>query len=263
MPPNTKQRPGDRPAGRFGTAAGKAAGKAATGKAGKGGRTGSSVVGKGRKAIKPVRAPRPWGLIALGTLVALVAGGIIGYPAYQAWDAGKPFGERRVQQIEGMTNFRAQKEIPVGDHVAGKVTYPQTPPVGGKHNSAWQNCQGDIYPQQIANEHAVHSMEHGAVWVAYRPDLPKAQVDELAKKVKGQDYLLMSPYPGLSSPIMLQAWGFQLPVDTASDKRIDKFIKVYRQSSSVEPGATCSQGVTATGTTPQVQPQQPQQPPQQ
>jgi len=242
MPPNTKQRPGGRPAGKGGGT----------------GRTGSSVVGKGRKAIKPVKAPRPWGLIALGLLVALVAGGIIGYPAYQAWDAGKPFGERRAQQIDGVTNFRAKSEIPSGQHVTGKVTYPQTPPVGGQHNGAWQNCQGDVYPKQIANEHAVHSLEHGAVWVTYRPDLPKAQVDELAKKVQGKDYLLMSPYPGLSAPVVLQAWGFQLKVDSASDPRVDKFIKIYRQAASVEPGATCAQGVTATGTEPQAAPQAPQ-----
>ena len=62
--------------------------------------------------------------------------------------------------------------------------------------------------------------------------------------------MLMSPYPGLSSPIALQAWGFQLKVKKASDKRIDDFIVQFRNNARVEQGATCSQGLTQTGTTP-------------
>jgi hypothetical protein len=109
----------------------------------------------------------------------------------------------------------------------------------------------DLYTAPIDNEHAVHSLEHGAVWVAYRPDLPKNQVNALAKKVRGKDYMLMSPFPGLDKPISLQAWGYQLKVESASDDRIDRFISAFRRTASVEPGATCSQGTTTkTGTQP-------------
>jgi hypothetical protein len=93
-------------------------------------------------------------------------------------------------------------------------------------------------------------LEHGAVWITYRPDLPRDQVDKLASKVRGQEYMLMSPYEGLDKPISLQAWGYQLKVNNAGDKRIDDFIGALRQNAAVEPGASCSSGVTATGTTP-------------
>jgi hypothetical protein len=102
-------------------------------------------------------------------------------------------------------------------------------------------------------------MEHGAVWVTYRPDLPKDQVDALAAKVRGQEYMLMSPFPGLDKPISLQAWGYQLKVDNASDGRIDEFIESLRGNATVEPGAACSSGVTATGSEPRDIQQQPQQ----
>jgi hypothetical protein len=109
---------------------------------------------------------------------------------------------------------------------------------------------GDVYDAPIANEHAVHSLEHGAVWITYRPDLPKDQVDKLAAKVRGKEFMLMSPYEGLDSKISLQAWGYQLKVNSATDGRVDDFIKALRKNATMEPQAGCSGGITATGTTP-------------
>jgi hypothetical protein len=215
-------------------------------------RSGSNRAGKpGKKPLKPVRAPRPWGLISLGVAVVVAAAGMITYAAIQAKDAGQPFPDQPAQQVEGVVNFRDKDpDMLTRNHVEGPVEYKIAPPVGGDHNTIWQNCQGDVYAAQIANEHAVHSLEHGAVWITYRPNLPAAQVDALADKVRGNDYMLMSPYPGLDKAVSVQAWGFQLKVDDASDERIDKFIRGYVRKSSVEPGATCGQGITQTGTAP-------------
>ena len=243
---------GARPvAGRGGSGGGSGGGKGPTGRgpgkgpAGKGG-------GRGRQPVKVVKPGLPWGNIALGGIVAIVALSIIGYGVWYSWDASKPFGERRSQQIDGVVNYRA-KDVKwlTQNHVTGKVKYQTSPPVGGNHNGSWENCNGDVYAKQIPSEHAVHSLEHGAVWVTYNPNLPQAQIDELASKVKGKDYMLMSPYPGLDKPISLQAWGFQLKVDNADDKRVDEFINQFRVNASVESGASCSNGVTVTGDTPQ------------
>jgi len=133
---------------------------------------------------------------------------------------------------------------PAGNHAQGVLTYPTDPPVGGTHNPLWQNCMGDVYPFAIPKEHAVHSLEHGAVWVTYRPDLPKDQVDRLAGRVVNRPFMFMSPYPGLDQPIALQAWGFQLKLDNANDPRIDDFIQALRVNAAPEPQATCSNGVT-------------------
>ena len=95
-------------------------------------------------------------------------------------------------------------------------------------------------------------MEHGAVWITYKSSLPKDQVDKLAKRIKGNDFSLMSPYDAQDTPISLQTWGYQLKVSDASDPRIDAFIKALRQVSAREPGATCSSDnmITETGTIP-------------
>jgi hypothetical protein len=127
------------------------------------------------------------------------------------------------------------------DHVTGTVAYPQTPPVGGKHSATWQNC--GVYSTPVHNENAVHSLEHGAMWITYRPDLPASELGTLLDDVSGQPYALVSPYPGLPSPIVASAWGVQLKLTAASDPRLKTFINTYKSGSKApEPGGECTGG---------------------
>jgi len=128
------------------------------------------------------------------------------------------------------------------DHVTGKVNYPQNPPVGGPHNAAWQNC--GIYSAPVANENAVHSMEHGGVWITYQPQLGNQAIEQLRALVQGHDHALLTPYPGLPAPVVASAWGVQLRVTSASDPRLAQFLKHYEQGPQTpEPGASCSGGI--------------------
>lgn len=124
-------------------------------------------------------------------------------------------------------------------HQSGLITYEQTPPAGGVHNGAWQNC--GIYDEPIASENAVHSLEHGAVWITYDPNLPAEDVETLRNHVRARPYTLLSPYEGLPTPIVLTAWGHQLQVGEPDDPRISLFIRQYRQGpQTLEPGALCT-----------------------
>jgi hypothetical protein len=117
--------------------------------------------------------------------------------------------------------------------------------VGGKHSGTWQNCA--VYTTPIANEHAMHSLEHGAVWVTYRPDLPAAQVATLTSKVQGDPFRLMSPFPGLKSAVSLQAWGRQIFVDSATDSKVDKFLEAYTGGPQKPENGSCDGGTSSTG----------------
>lgn len=115
------------------------------------------------------------------------------------------------------------------------------PPAGGVHHNEWLNC--GVYGEPVETGQAVHSLEHGAVWITYRPDLPDEQVAALRERTRGETYLILSPYPGQESPIVLTAWAVQLEVPTATDERIEDFLTQYQQSPTApEPGAACSNG---------------------
>lgn len=131
-------------------------------------------------------------------------------------------------------------------HVAGPVDYAETPPVGGDHAPAWQNC--GIYSEPIADENAVHSLEHGTVWITYQPDLAPEQVEALEDRAAGETHVLVTPYEGLDSPVVLSAWGRQLRVDSVDDERIDEFVRSFQQGPQTpELGATCSGAIGTPG----------------
>lgn len=192
----------------------------------------------------PVKKPFPVGF-AVGSLVLLLAlGSIITYAAMNQGLGDKSSLTYAEHQISGL---QSTKDLG-SKHREGTLSYPDqdtTPPVGGDHNSAPSSCL--VYDKAIANEHAVHSLEHGAVWVTYQPSLPAKDVTELKKLVEGDPYRMLSPYPGLKSKISLQAWGEQLFVDKVSDSRVKKFLDLFTAGPQTqERGAAC-QGTTATG----------------
>lgn len=143
-------------------------------------------------------------------------------------------GGTAVGDIEGVVGFGR----PSQEHVSGTVNYPQNPPVGGPHAGAWQNC--GIYDQPVGKENAVHSMEHGAVWLTYQPDLPAPSIEQLRQLARGRTFVLLAPYPGLPSAVVASAWGVQLKVDTVNDPRLAQFITKYMQGPQTpELGASC------------------------
>ncbi|MEU8540774.1 DUF3105 domain-containing protein [Streptomyces sp. NPDC048717] len=148
--------------------------------------------------------------------------------------------------IEGEKDWDPKKLT--RNHVETPVTYKMNPPVGGDHHPIWQNCNGDVYDKPLDKVHAVHSLEHGAVWVTYNKKADKGDLDKLSAKVKKTPYSLMSPIDDQSGAIMLSAWGKQVTVDGADDPRVDAFFTKYVNGPQTpEPGAACTGGIDAAG----------------
>ncbi|GLY14496.1 DUF3105 domain-containing protein [Kineosporia rhizophila] len=175
------------------------------------------------------------GLVAGATAIVLALGGGITAIVLTAQN------EQKELEATPLTGLKEYKDLSA-NHVETAVTYEQTPPVGGDHNPVWLNC--GIYSEPQQNENAVHALEHGAVWITYRDDVPESEVEALKDIVGNQTYILMTPYPEQENPITLSAWEHQMSVDKASDQRIEKFIKEYKQGPQTpEPGAACTGGV--------------------
>lgn len=139
-----------------------------------------------------------------------------------------------------------QLRIESREHVERAVDYPQRPPAGGDHAPIWANC--GIYDTPVPPELAVHSMEHGAVWITYLPSMSSAKVAQLhgiARRsfVGKERFVILSPYEGLPSPVVASAWGRQLEIDDVGDVRLEKFVRTFAGGrQSPEPQYPCTGG---------------------
>ena len=128
------------------------------------------------------------------------------------------------------------------EHTEEDLDYPTVPPAGGDHLGIWHNC--GKYIVELLDEAAVHSLEHGVVWVTYIPDLPLSEIQKLNNILDGNQRFLMSPYSNQPAPIVLTSWGRRLEIEEADDPRIPAFIEAFTDSpSSPEPGVTCNGGL--------------------
>lgn len=191
-----------------------------------------SNTSKGHKASKKSSASvdSPWpkrfawiaGIVLVGGLVAVV---FLSQPELR----GVPDGTQAVAVGER-------------EHVEGELHADGEVPAGGAHDAIWQNC--GYYGEEIRSENAVHSLEHGAVWIAYSPDLAADDVQSLRRFVRRTEKVLVSPVPGQSAPIIATAWGTQLEIDDPSDARLGQFVNEFSGASSApEPGGSCNGGV--------------------
>ena len=219
----------------------------------------SMTLGKSNKssANKEVLPPSVGGgtpRIEAPALVVKDTSGIQGVVAYNT--AGWPTSSKN-----GPTNKALAHE-----HVDGPIRYSVTPPVGGDHNGTWMNC--GVYTQPVPSERAVHNLEHGAIWITYQSSLPQAQIDQLKSFVEKQSkvvlrsgnqtqktherFMDLTPFPGLSSPIVMSSWGYQLKLTSPTDPRMQKFVDTFRVNPKYTPeyGAACNGSPATEGGTP-------------
>ena len=209
-----------------------------------------------RGAQKPDRSA-VWVAIVLTVFSALLIGGAILYQnntstpavrviptsAVRATSVAIPItgtaaATTTLALVEGVQVFQE----PTTGHTVVQMDYNPLPPVGGLHRAEWQNC--GIYDQPVQAENAVHSLEHGAVWITYQPELTADAIGTLKGVVRGNGYALLSPAANLPAPIVASAWGMQLRLTDASDPRIAEFVSKYASGPQApEKGAACRGGV--------------------
>jgi hypothetical protein len=189
-----------------------------------------------------VQQPKPWGVIAGSAALGVALVALLVYAVMNQGGGVSELVRDPDNAIEGVTV--ADEEALGRDHVAGAVEYEQLPPPGGDHNGVPQSC--DVYTEPIANEHAVHSLEHGAVWVTYNDDASEDDVAALEDEVRGDPYRLMSPLPSRRAPSCSPPGAHPRGGQRRRRARRPVPAGLHERPADAERGAACV-GVTTTG----------------
>lgn len=107
--------------------------------------------------------------------------------------------------------------------------YNSNPPTSGWHFG--QPADWGVYKQELPDETLIHNLEHGGIWISYKPDIP----DDIKKKLEDfyEKYgrkTIVTPRLKNDADIALVAWGRldTFSVSEYSDERVEKFIKAFR-----------------------------------
>jgi hypothetical protein len=191
-----------------------------------------------------VAATRAWVGAAFSTVVLVLVG--CSDDGEGQGGNGLAGGESEVlgqadEGIEGVKAIRVAASTGPGSlHTESIVDYDLRPPAGGAHNPVWWNC--GFYDEVIPDEHAVHDLEHGVVWLAYGPELPPTDIEVVHDLARAEDKVLASPYPDLDvgEGVVATAWARQLRLESVDDERLVAFVQQYQDGDQApEAGSTC------------------------
>jgi len=168
-----------------------------------------------------------WGgsIVVMGAFIAFLASGVA------SEKLGVPDG------VESVAVGEAR-------HVEGEIDYDGHP-AGGEHSSVWLNC--GAYPDPVPEENAVHSLEHGAVWITYEAGGENVDIDRL-NGFAGRNKVIVSPVLAQEPPVLVTAWARHMEAQAADDPRINQFIVEFAGAASApEPGGLCTGGIGQPG----------------
>ncbi len=150
--------------------------------------------------------------------------------------ATAPVDETKPQAVSTPVAGTQEFKIVGRNHVnAGTSvnTYNSNPPTSGPH---WSSpAKGGVYDNQLPDEQLVHNLEHGYIWISYRPSatdsagISEDDKKKLAEVVTGDNWkMILEPRVQDDTKIALAAWGRFLKMDNLDINKVKDFIKTYR-----------------------------------
>lgn len=145
----------------------------------------------------------------------------VGYGIYLLSQSTAPKGEdfsRAVPVMEDISHIAVGSPLP---------EYTSTPPTSGPHYS--QTARSGFREEEIPDQHIIHNLEHGDIWIAYHPRVS----DEIKKELKqfAAAKVIITPREANDSDIALAAWGrldaFDIENDAVPVERVKDFIGRY------------------------------------
>lgn len=166
-------------------------------------------------------------------IIVVIVVALLGVYAYST--RNKPAPAQRLG-VEHEDQGRDHIQEPKADFV-----YNSNPPSSGPHYS--QPARWGESGQTLPDFQAVHNLEHGGILVAYKPDLPKDQIDKLRALLyeKSQPNfiptkVLMMPRAANEAPISLASWRRTLDLQEFNEETVVQFY-LTNVGKSPEPNA--------------------------
>lgn len=105
--------------------------------------------------------------------------------------------------------------------------YNSNPPSSGWHYP--RPAQSGIYDTEFSDEQLIHNLEHGHIWIAYKPDTSKDQIELLANIAKSYgSKVIMAPRKENDTSIAVVAWQHVFKLTVVDEAQIKNFIDAYR-----------------------------------
>lgn len=167
------------------------------------------------------------------TIIAVLVIGMFGYVAVKKKDAPPETPRPGVEQADKGQKHVADGTVPYGE--------PE-PPTSGDHSSPvpWQ-----AYEQEIPDMNVIHNLEHGGVYIAYRPDLPADQIAKIkglfSKPFSNEKFspskAVVAPRAANGSPIIMSSWNRNMKLDSFDEA---KMMEYYLRNVGKAPEGTAS-----------------------
>ncbi|MBI4134805.1 MAG: DUF3105 domain-containing protein [Candidatus Sungbacteria bacterium] len=167
-----------------------------------------------KKRIKSIAG---WGIF-LFVLLAIIGGAV--------W-----YQKRSISHVPGKTY-----EDIGNQHIALSAPLPKpynsNPPSSGAHFASPANW--GVYDYEVNDKIFIHNLEHGGIWISYRPSVPTAVLEELGAIIQeyGGSKLVMAPRSANDMDIAVAAWthvyAFNLESGALADARKEEVRAFYR-----------------------------------
>ena len=171
------------------------------------------------------KIPKSAKIFLVWFLIAIIIGGGI------YWFAKKSLEKTTLRKIYAINiEDRGRTHIDVG---ASHPAYNSNPPTSGWHYEEWESK--GVYKEQQSDEGLVHNLEHGYIWISYRPDANPEIIKQLENFYGFSKKIIVEPRKENDKTIALASWNWLDKFDPESSeklndvelKRIGDFIDAY------------------------------------
>ena len=132
-----------------------------------------------------------------------------------AKNSKKNIAERKIYAVEILDQGR--NHINVG---AAHPAYNSNPPTSGWHYEDWK--QKGVYKEQQPDENLIHNLEHGYIWISYRPDTATEIVKQLENFYGFGKKIIVEPRKENDKLIALAAWNRLDKFDSESKEKLNE-----------------------------------------